>query len=150
MKTLEQITDSDVPFDTRKGTTCIGKAVHVHDGDTLRIVILDSNRPTKLTCRMHGYDSPELRTCSEACTATNLLLQQVSDTPVDFDVNKQYTVSELKGLLDANKRLVRVEFLGPDKYHRELVKLYASDGDTCINTLLTQHTFNKPYYGGKR
>lgn len=149
-QTLLHIKDSDLKTPTRKGSVALGKAVHVHDGDTLRIVVLDcyTGQPVKLTCRMHGYDSPELRS-GGAGVATNLLVQQVSDVPTGFDPHLPYTAPELQAILDTSTRLVRVEFLGPDKYHRELVRLH-QEGGICINAVLAAHPLNREYYGGKR
>jgi endonuclease YncB( thermonuclease family) len=130
MDALLAATEINTPFNELKGLTLPCKVLSVHDGDTLRIAILDErNTVTKVTCRMYGYDSPELRTDKHAVEAKLRLITE-STSSGDFATNTK--------LLDA-------EFLGRDKWGRELVKLHDVLG--CINDRIVQYPYNIKYFG---
>ena len=144
------VTDDSVPFFTLKGLCCTGKVVQIHDGDTVRIVIHFPRGTTnfaKFTCRMIGYDAPELSSHSaEAYKATNALARYCLSDDILLEMDKHYSKSELAQLFSQNKKILDVQFHGEDKYGRQLVTLY-EEGNKCINKELMTYSFNIPYDG---
>ena len=147
---LIDVTDESVPFFTLKGLCCTGKVVNVHDGDTVRIVIHFPRGTTnyaKFTCRMVGYDAPELTSRSvDAYKATNLLARYCLSNGIVLDMDRHYSKSELAQIFLQNKKVLDIQFHGEDKYGRQLVSLY-EEGHKCINHELMSYSFNLPYDG---
>jgi endonuclease YncB( thermonuclease family) len=134
MDTLLASTDKNTPYYGLKGLTLPAKVVNIHDGDTLRLAIVDDRqRVTKVTCRMHGYDSPELKRDMYADDAKTVLLQECT------------TENEVAA---SNRKILQAEFLGRDKWGRELVRLHDAHG--CINDRLMSHPYNVRYLGGTK
>lgn len=128
-----------------KGIRTMGKVVGVHDGDTLKVVINYRGCLTKFTCRMSGYDSPELKDKDnpDSWIATNTLVNECTD--VSINVNEKLGAKEIANLMKQNTKTLTVEFLGSDKYGRELIKLHDEQG--CINDRLMTYSYNIVYNG---
>lgn len=133
MQALLDATDKNTHFYGLKGMILHGKVISIHDGDTLRIAILDERGiVSKVTCRMYGYDSPELKKDKFANDAKEQLLAECTSN----------------GALAQNTKLLKVHFLGHDKWGRELVTLHDEKG--CINERLLKCQYNVRYLGGKK
>jgi endonuclease YncB( thermonuclease family) len=149
---LVDVTDDKVPFFSLKGLCCKCKVVNIHDGDTVRIVIQYPQETTsttfaKFTCRMTGYDSPELASHStDAYKATNVLARYCLSENIFLDMNRHYSKTEFTQIFLQNKKILDVQFHGEDKYGRQLVTLY-EEGNKCINHELMAYSFNLPYDG---
>lgn len=144
---LERCTNSNTNCIDLRGVQCDAKVVDVHDGDTVKLVIFYRGAPTKFTCRMMGYDSPELKQKENADTwrSVNDVLRAVTNVSVS---DESHSKMQLKALMDMNTKLVRAQFHGKDKYGRELVELF--DHGVSINTLLMEKHYNIAYNGRGR
>ena len=143
---LQNATNDSVKSHSYKGVVTIGKVVDIYDGDTLKIVIVVDNKLVKLTCRMSGFDSPELsnKNDNNAYVATNVLMKETTDVPVT-DIYYIYKKKERIEILNQNKKIISVHFHGCDKWKRELVTLHDNAG--CINDRLLRYSFNIKYDG---
>jgi endonuclease YncB( thermonuclease family) len=130
--------------DPFKGYTAKGKVVSVYDGDTLKIAIVYKDELVRLSCRMLGYDSPEINDKSndDAWRATNVLVSECTGIVVD---DRPYSKKELTPIIEMNKKIIDVELHNRDKYGRTLVKLYDDQG--CINDRVMTHHYNIAYSG---
>jgi hypothetical protein len=93
--------------------TC--KVLKVSDGDTIKLAFFhetDDEFPYRVTCRMYGYDTPEVY--HPSCPEEKVEGYRCSDA--------------LKALLPVG-RIVVAEFFKPGKYGRALVKIYVPTND---------------------
>jgi endonuclease YncB( thermonuclease family) len=147
---LSRCNDRNTESIKLNGLTCRAKVVQVHDGDTLKIVILYRGIPTKFSCRMRGYDSPELSQAEndDSWKATNALFTAATGIPLE---EKRYSQKELCEKMQGNNKIVSCSFFGKDKYGREIIEILDDAGTGTVNAALMQHVFNIEYNGrGKR
>lgn len=100
-----------------------------YDGDTCTIIFRWNKKDIKISCRIVGIDTPELRT-------KNMLEKDKAIKARDY----------LRNLI-LNK-IVNVELFKFDKYGRPLVKIGINGKD--VSELMIKHKFAVPYYGGKK
>lgn len=121
--------DMKIPIWTIKNHNCWGLITKVYDGDTVHIVlevydpITGQLVPKRFTCRVYGYDSPELITAA-GNDARNFLANLILG------------------------KLLFIECMGADKYGRLLGKLYIDN--QLISEIMIKNNFGKPYFGGKK
>jgi endonuclease YncB( thermonuclease family) len=145
LQSLKYAKDEVIPCIDLSGLRTKGKVVSVHDGDTIKVVIMYRGKLTKFACRMMGYDAPELsqKDNPDSWSATNLLVKECTDCkPLE---KRLYTSKELRHVCNENTKIVEVEFHGREKWGRELVRLYDDNG--CINDRVMMHSFNISYNG---
>jgi endonuclease YncB( thermonuclease family) len=157
-ETLRLLKDIDVPVFSLKGRKLIGKVVDVYDGDTCKIIMdLDSNI-IKMSCRLSGIDTPEIKpplskanrelevVAAKKCR--NRLIQLATGlTNVEVGLSKE----QLKVILNTHDKLVLMDCGEFDKYGRLLVRLYdINDADKCFNTVLVEEGLANSYDGGKK
>jgi endonuclease YncB( thermonuclease family) len=116
------------------------KIVYAYDGDSCHIVIKYRDDPThlgkliKLKCRVHGIDTPELRT----------------KNPLE----KEHAIRARDRFIELIKdRLIWVNVLNDDddKYGRYLVKFFMdSDEEFPIDKILIAENYGYEYYGDKK
>jgi len=138
MNVLETIRDADIPTRTLKGYSSKCKVVRVVDGDTVYLVCFepDSDRLMKLNCRLNGIDTPEMKKTPDiAKAARQELIKLVCNTMNEND----------------NTKIMWVKFYGPDKYGRELVDLFESEGMAeSVNARLISMGIARKYDGGAK
>ena len=102
------------------------KIVHVIDGDSVVVAIVEHGRIVRRRCRLYGMDTPEMR---------------------GPDRERAIGAREaLAALLP--RRIFVLHILGLDKYGRLLVKIRARGRDVGELMILQGHAV--PYFGGKK
>lgn len=147
---LEILTYKDVPLFSFDGLNTIGKVVHAIDGDTIHIILLYNENVIKLDCRLFSIDTPEMTKNPDiAKRARNRLLQLCTDCSVDLnDMCDKKTINKI---IENNKKIIKVECLGEDKYGRELVNIYSNNEENeSINNILVAEGYAHKYDGGKK
>jgi micrococcal nuclease len=119
---------------TQAPTPYVYKALveSVYDGDTLTATLdLGLRIKVKVSCRLLGIDTPEIRTKNAAeKTAGYKARDRVRD-------------------LVAGQEVVLHSVTKPDKYGRLLVKVWTTEG-VCINDLLIEEGHARAYDGGRK
>ena len=145
---METLTLSDVDVFSFQGLKCKAKVVKILDGDTVHVLIDYNNKIIRLVCRLFGIDTPEItKTPDSAKRARNRLLQLC--TNCNIALNDMMDSKVLNTMINTNTLLIEVEFMGKEKYGRELVKLYSTNKE-CINDLLIKENYGYEYTGGKK
>jgi endonuclease YncB( thermonuclease family) len=128
----------NTPAFSLSGLKCIGKVLHVYDGDTLWLaVVYPGHKVYRYRVRMYGYDAPELHPLK---TTPNL--EEIVDAA-------KRSTEKLKELT-SRTGFVEVEFFAYDKYGRPMVKLTIPGQSRTINDQMMQGGFGVEYYGGKK
>lgn len=136
---------------TYRGYRCKAKVVDIYDGDTLTLVFRHRGHLEQHSCRMVGYDSPEMK-------------------PPKSDPNREREIAAAKRARAAlqgmvSDGLVRVECGDFDKYGRILVTLYVRDpqaggcpgfgicgrpAEIEVNRWMVEEGHGIPYDGGTK
>ena len=119
--------DNTSPF---QPTFTTGKCVKVYDGDTLHIVGEIAGKPYRFTCRMYGYDSPELRT------------KNVEEKKAGYAAKAFFEKRVLGKVVSVHIHPIK------EKYGRLLVTLSDSEGE--INKWMIENKHGLPYFGGTK
>jgi len=156
---LNQLKDKntdDVKLFSLDGQTLYGKVVEIYDGDTCKIIVCLNNTLQKFNCRLFGLDTPEIKPLISkpdreteilnAHKSRNRLLQLATTCNCNNDT--LYKKSEIKKILDLNKKILIVKCYEFDKYGRLLVELI--DNEININKTLIDEGFAKEYFGGTK
>ncbi len=145
---MESLTFADVDLFTFQGFKSKAKVVKILDGDTVHVLIEYNNKIIRLVCRLFGIDTPEMsKTPESAKRARNRLSQLCTNCNIDLDDMVDSKV--LNNIINNNTLLIDIEFMGKEKYGRELVKLYDVSGQ-CINDILIKESYAYEYNGGKK
>ncbi len=145
---MESLTLTDVDLFTFQGLKSKAKVVKILDGDTVHVLIEYNNKIIRLVCRLFGIDTPEMsKTPESAKRARNRLLQLCTNCNIDLNDMTDSKVLN-NNIINANTLLIDIEFMGKEKYGRELVKLYISN--QCINDILIKESYAYEYTGGKK
>lgn len=131
---LNRSKNKNVPFWSLKGKKLKCKPVHIYDGDTIHVVIILKNKPTKWKVRMLGYDSPEMKPLKtkENREKEIELAKQSRDTLSDWILNK----------------IVDIEFGEFDKYGRPLGTIYIKNIN--MNQWMIDNGYGIPYDGKQK
>lgn len=106
------------------------KILEIYDGDTMTLNIdLGFDISIKKKIRLLGINTPEVRTSNKEEKKLGI---EVRDFLREMLLGKEVIITTQK----------------PDKYGRSLSTMYHNG--TCINTLLKEMNYAKPYWGGKR
>lgn len=112
-----------------EGVKKYGYIVSCYDGDTCTVLFRWKKQDIKLSCRIYGIDTPELRTKNEEEKKKAIEAR-------DF----------LSNLI--LKKIIFINFMKYDKYGRPLVKLFVNNKD--VSKIMIDNGFAKEYYGGAK
>jgi micrococcal nuclease len=113
-----------------EGLHCLVKVVKVYDGDTCTLIFDRKGEIIKVSCRLFGIDTPEIRTRN------------------DEEKKRGYEAKKFLEYLVLDD-IIYCEFLENDKYGRPLVKLFTKD-NRLVSNVLIQNGYAKSYYGGTK
>ena len=141
LEDLKQVTNNDVQVFTLEGLRTEAKVVRVIDGDTLDLAFYHGDRLVRFTCRMLGYNTPELtqRNPSRRALLARDFLAHIcmGEDPDTFDDSRQvWTKSVLQRRLNQSRNLVYAVFDRFGKFGRALVTLRTSPRGRSINDLV--------------
>lgn len=136
----------NTPNWTCKGSTEYVKVIKVVDGDTIDIARMMGENIFQFRVRLYGIDTPEKR---PPLSQVNRL-EEIAASKVSSDA--------LKRLLEKVNWLVRIDFVGEDKYGRLLgnIYIYEENGDRNkdewldVNNWMIINNYAKPYFGGTK
>ena len=143
---LLQNATNDIPFFDFKDKKFTVKVVDVYDGDTCTVVFEYNKEIVKYKVRCLGYDSPEMKPSKDlpnreehiirAIKARNYFINKV--TSLKLDDNISYSKKEIKELFLKNKKLIKMECNGLDKYGR-LLGVFKVNGVNINNEMIFKH-----------
>ncbi len=146
---------AQVPEFSLSGKTLPAKVVACYDGDTFHAVLPLGESLWKFSCRMGGYDTPEMKPPKDkkdreiekarALKAKQALLSQLcSSVPLEgaFE-NKQ-----LDALIDKNTKVIQLICREFDKYGRLLVEVPCEIG--TVNQWMVEKGYGYKYEGGAK
>lgn len=124
------------------GLKLTGKVVSVYDGDTCTIVFRYQGKLQQHSCRMLGYDSPEMKPPKK---------NKNRDAEIEAAQSAKKALEEQV----SRSTLVTVYCYEFDKYGRILVTLHSKKwcglkDDYSINDYMIEHGYGYPYEGGKK
>lgn len=139
---LSTISLTEVEKFSFEGLYVYGKVIDCYDGDTCRIAFYYKNDLIQLSCRMNGYDSPEIKVSKD--NTRREYLKKIA-TEARERLKELVKCSDESGL-------VKVKFGKFDLYGRPLVDIFVlKDGkDLHINQIMISENFGKIYNGGKK
>ena len=130
------------------------KVIDAYDADTCRCAIQTAEGMVWFTVRLVGLDAPERRPKKgilhdlekkAAMRARAKLLTLVCD---EGCLSLTFSEPSAKEVCAKSRKLVRLESQGFDKYGRVLGTLH--DGNVCINRVLVDGKWARPYDGSTR
>lgn len=128
----------NTPTFSLSGLKCVGKVLHVYDGDTLWLaVVYPGQKVYKYRVRLYGYDAPEIH--------PSMTLEHREQIMEAARTAKAHLESLLRHAV-----MVEVEFFAYDKYGRPLVNLRIAGQKDTINDMMVRDGFGYAYYGGKK
>ena len=133
IKKLECLNLKSCEYFSFDGIEAYAKVCKVYDGDTVTILFDYHGKIIKLSCRLLGIDTPELR----------------SSNPKE----KEYAIKARDFLSNLiNDKVVKVHFKKFDKYGRPLIVIYKRGliKRTNINKLMIKEKYALSYDGGKK
>lgn len=126
--------------DTRQfsfeGIKTKAKVVDIYDGDTIRIAFYYKEEIVQLSCRMSGYDSPEIK------------ISKNNPDRLKFKEMGIKARDKLKCFLQNDVDLVTIHLGKNDMYGRPLVDVYVNNEH--INSKMISERYGKPYDGGTK
>jgi endonuclease YncB( thermonuclease family) len=147
---------NDIPFFDFKDKKFTVKVVDVYDGDTCTVVFDYNKELVKYKVRCMGYDSPEMKPpkdlvnrsqhIAKAIQARNFFISKVTD--LNLTINDSHSKKELKEMFIQNKKLVKMECHGLDKYGRILGTFRVNNKN--INNEMISRRHGYPYDGGTK
>ncbi len=148
---------TSVPEFSLAGKTLPGKVVSCYDGDTFHAVLETAFGLWRFSCRMAGYDTPEMKPPKtkvdrdiekgRALKSKHALLTKVSDSAPDLAALA--TNVELDAAVLKNRKIIQVVCKEFDKYGRLLVEVPLDDGST-VNQWMIQQGYGYAYDGGTK
>ena len=145
---MEKLNYNNTPRFTFKNMTCKCKVLDIYDADTITVAFyLDNFNYTKISVRLLGIDTPELRGSEKelGIKARNHLIKILTDVIID----KDYSRNEIRDLIfNKNNNIVDILFDDFDKYGRPLGTIYKNNIN--INEILIIEGYAKKYDGGTK
>lgn len=144
----------DVPRFDFAGQSFWVRLHSIHDGDTVCIVTEIDSKMYRMTTRLMGIDTPEIRTkdLNEkklAIAARNRVASWA--LPEHFQVDGVYTEKEIKQVLAQNPVLLWMKCRETEKWGRTLAELFKdSEMTDCINYILIKEGYGDVYEGGRK
>lgn len=105
--------------------------VKVYDGDTITLAFFRDGEPTRISCRINGIDTPELRRSSE------------------YEKALAYEAKDLLSNVLLGK-IVTIINPGKEKYGRVLCDLSTDDVPSVRDYMIQYPRLCLPYDGGKK
>jgi endonuclease YncB( thermonuclease family) len=126
---------------TYQGHNCKAKVVDIYDGDTLTLIFRYGGKLQQHSCRMLGYDSPEMK-------------------PPKNQSNRDKEIIAANKAKDAlsrmlSNRLIDVHCGQFDKYGRILITIWINPPGCCkqpinVNQWMIENGYGIPYEGGTK
>jgi endonuclease YncB( thermonuclease family) len=152
---LTLYTYSNTPSFSLDGIKCFARIVNVKDGDTVDAVIPFEGKFYKFTVRLKGIDTHEMKSQDpgkrqKAIQARNRLLQLIGVT-TPFDIDTQFTRTEIKELCKKDLCIVWLNCFEFEKYGRLIADIYPNvDTPMSFSELLIKERHAVPYDGGTK
>lgn len=127
------------------------RLLETHDGDTMKVAVVFRGKVVKVSVRLLGVDTPEVRTKNPAEKAAGVAARDFVAAwalPGRMNVGGRYTEAALKETYAATRVMLDVDFKGADKFARYLGRVY-KDGE-CLNDLLISSGHAVAYDGGTK
>lgn len=132
----QHCTSENTPFVSYENIRKKVKVLHVVDGDTVDIAMVndDTNKIFKYRVRLYGIDTPEKKP-----------LKSNPDREKEMEAAKKSSQA-LHQKMEENHHVVTILLYKPDKYGRLLGTLYDEKGED-INQWMVQQGFATAYFG---
>lgn len=127
---LQNLNPSNIQRFSFEGLERQCRIIKCYDGDTITIIFRFNKQYYKLSCRIVGIDTPELRTSNEK------------------EKKAGYEAKEFLEKLILDKILL-VKFGKYGKYGRPLIKVFLPNKQS-ISDIMISNKYAKPYFGGKK
>jgi len=157
MNKLKKEKNSNITQYSLNGMTLPGIIVDIYDGDTCKVVLLNTNNLQTFNCRLSGLNATKMKPTLKkvnrykeiihAKQCRNRLIQLVTNCECG-DLNSSITKKNVKKLLEMNSKIITIKCGEFDKYGHLLVRLY--NDETCeeeANQILINESFAKAYDG---
>lgn len=141
---------SDVPEFSFAGRTFVARLVEAYDGDSQKVVVDFDGTLCKLTTRLAGIDTAEMRSSDPAEKAAAVAARNFAVAACGLAVPPSATKASIKRALQTTPTIVRVECGKFDKYGRILAKMYPLHGDRSVNDMLVESGHAVAYDGGAK
>ena len=124
---------NNIPEFSLNGLNTIAKIVDVYDGDTCKAVFYMNKKLTKMTIRMNGYDTPEIRTNNNIERVYGFASKRIVERMI---LNK----------------LVHIRCYKWEKYGRLLADIYIKTPKEviCLNDWIVSNNLAVKYDGKKK
>jgi micrococcal nuclease len=129
------------------------RLLETHDGDTMKVAIVKGGKAHKVTIRVLGIDTPEVRSKDPAEKAAGIRARNfVAEwaLPGRFSVDGVYSESALKAGYAETPVMLEVDFKGTDKYGRAIGDIYKPGCATSLSDLLIANGHAVEYDGGTK
>ena len=129
------------------------RLLETHDGDTMKVAIVEGGRVRKVTIRVLGVDTPEVRARDPAEKAAGIRARDFVAAwalPAQFSVGGAYAEADLKRAYAEEPVMLDVDFAGRDKYGRALGAVYKPGGQTSLSDELVAAGHAVAYDGGTK
>ena len=123
------------------------KILDVYDGDTITILI-NLDKSYKISCRLLGLDTPELRSNDENEKKAGYLARDYLLFLITHQKTSNLSRKEIRNLLAENTKKFKVECFDFDKYGRTLIKI--NFGGITLNDKMIEDGFAGIYDGNKK
>lgn len=129
------------------------RLLETHDGDTMKVAIVKGGKAHKVTIRVLGIDTPEVRSKDPAEKAAGIRARNFVAAwalPDRFAVDGVYGESALKAAYAETPVMLEVDFKGTEKFGRNLALVYKPGCQTSLSDLLIANGHAVEYDGGKK
>lgn len=131
----------------------IARLLETHDGDSMKVSVVLHGKVVKMTCRLLGVDTPEIRTKNDDERRRATLARDFVAAwalPGTHEVGGMYKEADLKKAYADTPVFVTVDFRGQEKFGRTLAVVSKRGGSTTLNDLLIEHGHAVAYVGGTK
>lgn len=129
------------------------RLLETHDGDTVKVAIVKGGKTYKVTVRVLGVDTPEVRSKDPAEKAAGLRARNFVAAwalPDKFSVDGDYTEAALKAAYAETPVMLEVDFKGTEKYGRSIGAVYKPGCGASLSELLIANGHAVEYDGGTK
>lgn len=128
------------------------RLLETHDGDTMKVAIVFRGKVVKVSVRLLGVNTPEVRTKNPEEKAAGVAARDFVAAwalPGCMNVGGSYTEAALKEAYAATRVMLDVEFQGADKFGSRYLGRVHRNGE-CLNDLLISSGHAVAYDGGTK
>lgn len=129
------------------------RLLETHDGDTMKVAIFKGGKVRKVTVRVAGVDTPEVRSKNPDEKAAGIRARNFVAAwalPDRFQVDGVYSESALKAAYAETPVMIEIDFQGTDKYARFLGSAYKPGCTASLSDLLIANGHAVAYDGGTK